>query len=240
MPTTRPGTSSPRATAVIDSDDVLDASTQSCDTMASRSRISACLTPRFSTMASITSAESRRSASAVATLSRPRAVATSSGVSLPLSASLASVAISCSAAAAAAPSRTSNRCTGWPASKATCTMPTPITPAPITATGRLRNRLSLVMPGILSRYAPVQAPEGTSLDNDEVVTFLSRHCRPRGRVARGVGLNRSPKPPCGRHDDSTGGPSAVRALRRSRDEARPPNRSECELLVLPARQTRGT
>ncbi len=207
MPTTRPGSSSPRATAVIDSDDVLDASTQSCDTMASRSRISACLTARFSTIASITIAASRRSPNAEATLSRPRADATSSGVSLPLSASLASVASSCSAAVAAAPSRTSNRCTGWPASSATCTMPTPITPAPITATGRLRNKLIFVMARIVHPYGSLQAAEGLSLDNRRRRGICCGICRPCGRVARGVGSKRAFKPPCGRRADSTGGPS---------------------------------
>src|ERR1700712_2108892 len=215
MPTTRPGSLRPRAMAVIDSDEVLDASTQVSATSASRSRNRPCLTARFSTMASITSAESASSPSDAAGRTRPRADATSSGVSLPLSASLASVAISCSMAAAAAPSRVSYSRTGWPASSATCTMPTPITPAPITATGRPWKRFVFMTPFCL------QPHEGGAPDNGWRRGTCRDTCRPRGRVSRGVGSHRAFKPPCATQRRSGGRSFSAGTLSRPRTSAAP-------------------
>ena len=134
MPTRRPGCFSSRASAVIDSDEVFDASTASGAMMASSSRSRPCLTPRFSTMASTTRPASASSDIAPAGTMRAIAASAAAASSLPLVTRPSRVAFSLSRASRAAPSRASYRYTRCPACAATCTMPAPIVPAPITAT----------------------------------------------------------------------------------------------------------
>ena len=134
IPAMRPGCFMPAASAVIENDEVLDASTASASTTTSSSRNVLRLTSRSSTIASTTSLAVTRSPSACTGTMRAAAASASAGSILPLAASLRSASAICCLAASATPIRVSNNRTRWPACAATCAMPAPMAPAPITAT----------------------------------------------------------------------------------------------------------
>ena len=134
MPTMRPGRPLPCASAVIDSDDVLDARMAWASTSGSSCANSARLAARSSTMASTTSPATQASASVPTVTMRASAASARSRVSFARPTSLSKVSASDFFAASAAPKRVSCSCTGWPASAAICAMPAPIVPAPMTAT----------------------------------------------------------------------------------------------------------
>src|SRR6267142_1337844 len=132
-PATRSGRLHAAAMAVIENDEVLDASRQSCGTIASRERNSSRLASRFSTTASMTigQAASAESASAMTRLASP--LWRSPAPMRPYSCSRASCAETASFASRAASGRLSWSSTRIPACAATCAMPRPMTPVPITA-----------------------------------------------------------------------------------------------------------
>ena len=134
MPTSRPGRFRPLASAVIEIDEVFDASTPSAPTMGSSSRKSARLASAFSTIASTTRPQPAASSSRAAAPIRAAIAFASAPSSLPLAARPSSVAASFAQAACAAPSRVSKSRTGWPACAATWAMPAPMMPAPTTKT----------------------------------------------------------------------------------------------------------
>jgi hypothetical protein len=133
-PATRPGTFMPAASAVIDSDEVFDARIASAATMRSRSPKSSRFTPASSTIASTTSFALTHAPGVCTGSIRPAAERASSALIRPFDASVSNVAASLRAASSAAPVRASNSSTRWPACAATCAMPAPIAPAPMTAT----------------------------------------------------------------------------------------------------------
>ena len=135
MPTRRCGACSPRAMAVTLIDEVLVASTACGPSRPSRSRNSARLASRFSTMASTAKAAPRACSSAASGRRRARAACAWPAAIRPLASRPSRVLPICSQAVAAAPSRMSNSHTGWPAWAATCAMPAPMMPAPTTRTG---------------------------------------------------------------------------------------------------------
>ncbi len=90
MPTTRPGTFSPAASAVIDSDDVLEARIVAGVTIFSSSRRSVRFSPRSSTIASTTRSALTQSPSAWTATMRAPLAAASAASSLPFAASACS------------------------------------------------------------------------------------------------------------------------------------------------------
>ena len=149
IPTTRSGCFSPAAIAVTDSDEVLVARMQRGPTMASRSRNRLRLASMSSTMASITRPHSASSGSVAARMRAGIAAACSAGT-LPLSASAFSELAACAIARSTAPGCASTISTRWPACAATCAMPAPIAPAPMTPTATLRSRAWSVIRSSLS------------------------------------------------------------------------------------------
>ncbi|MDT4868420.1 hypothetical protein FQZ97_1033820 [compost metagenome] len=141
MPTKRPGRCRPLAMAVTEIDEVLDARMAVSPTTDSSCRKRLRLASRFSTMASTTSATPLASSSEGIGSMSTSVAAAASAVILPLATRPSSVAASFDLACAAAPSRMSNRNTGWPAWAATCAMPAPMMPAPTTSTGALLRRV---------------------------------------------------------------------------------------------------
>ncbi|EWS57776.1 hypothetical protein Y694_04274 [Methylibium sp. T29-B] len=134
-PTQRPGCRRSRASAVIEIDEVLDASTQSASTIASSCANSVRLASACSTMASTTSRAPAAASIDVAGVMRASVACAASALRRPFATSASRPVASRRNAASAAPSRASCSCTGCPAWAATCAMPAPMMPAPITHTG---------------------------------------------------------------------------------------------------------
>ncbi len=111
MPTIRPGRSMPCASAVIDSDEVFEASMAPGSTSGSSCANSVRLAARSSTIASITRPATQASASVPTVTIRASAAAAASPASLPRATSLSKVAASDCFAASAAPKRASCSCT---------------------------------------------------------------------------------------------------------------------------------
>ena len=129
MPTTRSGRSATRAIAVIGIDEVFEASTQSPETI-SRDKVenSSCLSSRRSGAASITMSQSSSAASSPAVCKRE------ASTSRPLAAQRSRPARSLSVPAARASGMGSTRNVSAPAPSASCAIPAPIVPAPMTPT----------------------------------------------------------------------------------------------------------
>src|SRR5664280_997974 len=175
MPTKRPGSRRPAASAVTEIDEVFDASTQSSATTVSRSRKTLFLAAAFSTMASTTRPEPAASSSHGTATMRAATALASAASSLPLAARPSSVEASLATAAAAAPSRASKSLTRWPACAATWAMPAPMMPAPTTKTvvSRPRSR-AMSMPEEMKKRCPATAGPA---NYREVARFVDRRLR---------------------------------------------------------------
>ena len=144
MPTSRPGRCSPLAMAVMLIDEVLLASTASSLSSASSCWNRPRLAASCSTMASTTSLADAACCRLATGVMRASVASTASSLSRPLATKPASSVISLALAWFAAPSRASNRNTGWPACAATWAMPLPMMPAPITSTGTCFRSMGMV------------------------------------------------------------------------------------------------
>ena len=150
-PAKRCGVFSLAAIVVTDIDEVLVARMHSGVTMPSRSPNSARLASRFSTIASTTMWQALNSASDWATLIRAVAASASAVVMLPFSAARLSILATKSRASSAAPARVSIISTCMPPAAATCTMPRPMAPVPITPiqrSARLASKPIMIIPEI--------------------------------------------------------------------------------------------
>ena len=144
-PARRPGWASTAPIAVIEMEEVLLARMQSFETVASRSKNNLRLACRSSTIASMTRPQSARSDNCAAAESLAEVSCAACAVSLPFSVNRFNWATMPCTAWAAAPGRLSKSLTGWPALAATCAMPAPIAPAPMTAIGVELERAALMI-----------------------------------------------------------------------------------------------
>ena len=133
-PATRCGARRPAAIDVIEIDDVLVASRHASSTWRSSVAKISRFTSSRSAAASTISAAGASSSSARTALSRFAAASACAGSSRPFSASRANCARMPASALSQAASFRSYSSTVWPAAAATCAMPAPIAPAPITPT----------------------------------------------------------------------------------------------------------
>jgi hypothetical protein len=135
QPISRCGCFRPCATAVIEIDEVLVASTASAASTASSCRNRPCFTSSRSTMASTTSPQPASASTLPATVMRASTGSRSAASILPRWTAPSRSAAMRFKPLSAAPACASNNRTAWPDCAASCAMPAPRLPAPMTAMG---------------------------------------------------------------------------------------------------------